>query len=466
MNNKLLVLVAWIFSLHIANAQTAMPSLFSNDMVLQQQTMTALWGTDKPGTKIMITGSWGNSATTITSKDGHWRLKIQTPIAGGPYTMNIKGTKTLSFKNVLIGEVWLCSGQSNMEMPLKGFNNQPIYGSNEAILNATNPNIRFYTSPRNISITPLYDAKSEWKTASPENAPNFSATAYFFAKKIQSILNIPVGIIHTSWGGSSIESWMDAQSLASFKNKKIPEALPVKDPNKVPTVMYNGMLHPFIGYAIKGALWYQGETNRDNAYEYKDLFTKMINEWRNQWQQGDFPFYFVQIAPYLPGNANSAFLREAQLQTMLAVKNTGMAVTLDIGEQNLIHPPNKELVGNRLAYWALAKEYNVKGIAYSGPIYHQMEKTTDHKIILSFHHADLGFSGFGKPFIDFEIAGEDKIFHPAQVKINPEKKSSLIIWNDSIKNPLSVRYAFKSWAVGSLYNIQGLPASSFRTDEW
>ena len=466
MKNKLLVLIAWLFSLSVANAQTTMPTLFSDGMVLQQQTMTALWGTDKPGAKIIVTSSWGKLASVTTNNEGHWRLKIQTPVAGGPYTLNIKGTKTLSFKNVLIGEVWLCSGQSNMEMPLKGFNHQPIHGSNEIILNSSNPNIRFYTSPRNTSITPLYDAKSEWKAASPENTINFSATAYFFARKIQSILNVPIGIIHSSWGGSSIESWMDAQSLASFKNKKIPQELPIKDPNKVPTVMYNGMLYPFIGYTIKGALWYQGETNRDNANEYKDLFTKLINEWRKQWQQGDFPFYFVQIAPYLPGNANSAFLREAQMQTMLTVKNTGMAVTLDIGEQNLIHPPNKELVGNRLAYWALAKEYNVNGIAYSGPVYHQMEKTTDNKIILSFHHADLGFSGFGKPFRDFEIAGEDKIFHPAQVKINTEKKSSLIVWNDSIKNPLSVRYAFKSWVDGSLYNTQGLPASSFRTDDW
>jgi len=466
MNKKVILSSLILLWLHTVTAQTILPAFFSDNMVLQQQALVSVWGMDKPGAKIYITGSWGIKATATTDEKGNWKLKLQTPVAGGPYALNIKGSKSFDFKNILIGEVWFCSGQSNMEMPVKGFNNQPIIGSNEFILNSANDKIRFFNTPRSVSITPLYDSKGEWKSAAPENTANVSATAYFFAKKIQSILHVPVGIIQSSWGGSSIESWMDAQSLSVFKNKIIPDTIPAINPNKTPTVMYNSMLHPYIGYTIKGVLWYQGESNIENADEYKDLFTTMIAQWRKQWQQGDFPFYFVQIAPYEPVKVNSAFLREAQLQTMLTVKNTGMVVTMDAGEQKLIHPSNKEVVGNRLAYWALSKDYQIKGIGYSGPVYKQLEKTTDHKIIVSFDYSDLGLSSFGKTFSDFEIAGEDKVFYPAQAQIYNDRKGALIVWSDSVKNPVSVRYAFKNWAVASLFNTHGLPASSFRTDNW
>lgn len=367
---------------------------------------------------------------------------------------------------MLIGEVWFCSGQSNMEIPFKGYTNQPVVGSNVTILNSANDKIRFLNTPRSLSITPLYDVKGEWKSASPFTTGNFSATAYYFGKKIQTVLGVPIGIIQSAWGASSIESWMDVQTLAPFNNKRIPDTIPKNEPQKVPTIMYNSMLHPYIGFTIKGVLWYQGKSNRENANEYRSLFTSMIHSWRKQWQQGDFPFYFVQIAPFEPGKVNAAFLREAQLQTMLSVKNTGMAVTMDIGEQNVIHPSQKETVGNRLAYWALEKDYSIKGITYSGPVCKQMQKTTDDKIILSFDNCDQGLSSFGKPLFDFEIAGEDKLFYPAEAKINNDKIGTIIVWNTTVKKPVAVRYAFKNWASGSLFNTQGLPASSFRTDDW
>lgn len=447
-------------------SQTRLPAMFSDNMVLQQQQLVSVWGMDHPDAKITVKGSWGNNATATTDAKGKWKLKLQTPAAGGPYTLLIKGSNEVLLKNVLIGEVWFCSGQSNMEMPVKGYNNQPIIGSNETILNSANNNIRFLNTPRAASITPLYDVKGEWKAARPASTGNFSATAYYFAKKLQSVLNVPVGIIQSAWGASTIESWMDAETLSSFQNKQIPVQLPDSLPNRTPTILYNSMLHPYIGYTIKGVLWYQGEANRENANEYHALFSSMITSWRKQWQQGDFPFYFVQIAPFEPGKINAAFLREAQLQTMLSVKNTGMAVTMDIGERTVIHPAQKEQVGNRLAYWALAKDYNVKGITFSGPVYRDMKQTADGKLQLHFDFCEQGLTSFGKALTDFEIAGEDKLFHPAQARIQTDRNGVITVWSDAVKNPVSVRYAFKNWAEASIFNTQGLPASSFRTDNW
>lgn len=450
----------------ISFSQTRLPAFFADNMVLQRQQPVSIWGTDSPQANITVQGSWGKNASTTSDANGHWKLKLQTPDGGGPYTVTIKGSKEIVLKNVLIGEVWLCSGQSNMEMPVKGYANQPVKGSKETIENSTNDQIRFLNTPRVVSITPLYDATGEWKAAGVSTTGNFSATAYYFAKKLHAQLGVPIGIIQTAWGASTIESWIDKQSLADFKHKIIPEKLPDSLPNRTPTILYNSMLHPYIGFTIKGVLWYQGEANREKASEYHALFSTMISSWRKQWQQGDFPFYFVQIAPFEPGKVNAAFLREAQLHTMQSVKNTGMVVTMDIGERTVIHPSQKEQVGNRLAYWALAKDYTIKGVAFSGPVFKKLQKTGDGKIILSFDYSEQGLTSFGKPLTDFEIAGEDRIFYPATAIFTNKKSTSITVWSDAVKNPVSVRYAFKSWAQGSLFNTQGLPASSFRTDEW
>jgi sialate O-acetylesterase len=457
-------LIVLVFSSVLCFGQTKLPGFFSNNMVLQQDQQVSIWGEDKPGTKIKIKGSWGKDAQIVTGINGKWKTKLQTPKAGGPYELLVKGSKTITYQGVLIGEVWLCSGQSNMEMPMKGYNNQPIIGSNEAILGSTNDKIRFFNTPKSVSLTPLDDVKSEWKSANPTNTGSFSATAYFFARKMQSSLGVPIGIIQTAWGGSSVESWMDSVTLKEFPHAIIPTEKP-KTPNTAPTILYKSMLHPYIGYTIKGALWYQGESNRVNAHQYHDLFSKMIASWRKQWDQGDFPFYFVQIAPFEPGKENSAFLREAQLKTMLTEKNVGMASTLDAGDK-IIHPAQKEVVGNRLAYWALAKTYNITGISYSGPIYKQMKINENGRAIVSFDHAEMGLSTFGKPFSSFEIAGEDRIFYPAEAALVPNKVGDLMVWSEQVPKPVSVRYGFKSWVEASLFNIAGLPASSFRTDDW
>ncbi len=463
-----LLTVLSIFFATQSFSQTKLPAIFSDNMVLQQQQQVAVWGTDNPQTKISVSASWGKKAIAVTDGNGHWKLKLQTPSAGGPYTVVIKGSQVITLKNVLLGEVWFCSGQSNMQMPLNGNYNQPVIGSNEAILNSSNDKIRMFTQQHIVSLSPLYEMKGDWKSASPATTGNFSAVAYFFAKKLQALLGVPVGLIHTSWGASSIESWMDKETLTDFKSVVIPDTIPKTAPQTSPTIMYNAMLHPYVGFTIKGLIWYQGEANRENAKDYQSLFTAMIESWRKQWSQNDFPFYFVQIAPFDYPKLNAGFLREAQLKTMQSVKNTGMAVTMDIGEQKVIHPSQKEAVGNRLAYWALSKDYNMPGISFSGPVYKEMKVTNNGRINLTFDYCEQGLTSFGKPLTDFEIAGEDKVFYPANAVINNKDKNAggITVWSDSVKIPVSVRYAFKNWVEGCLFNSYGLPASSFRTDTW
>ena len=458
----ILVSMAWMLQLSGA-AQTRMPDFFSNGMVLQQQTAAPIWGTDKPNVKVTIKASWGKQATTTADANGSWKLTLPTPAAGGPYNINISASNNIELNDVWIGEVWLCSGQSNMEMPVKGYTNQPVLGSNEAILQSTNPQIRFYHTARAYSLQPQYNAVGSWKAASPEHTPNFSATAYFFAKKINAVLNVPVGIIQSAWGASTIESWMDSVTLTAFPQVAIPATLPAQNPNRTPMLLYNGMIHPYVGYGIKGVLWYQGEANRENAHDYTALFSAMIGAWRQQWQQGDFPFYFVQIAPFEPGKVNAADLRQAQLQTMLQVKHTGMVVTLDIGEKNVIHPAQKETVGNRLAYWALAKNYGISNLAFSGPVFKQIVSMVNGRLVLLFDYASNGLSSFGKPLQGFEVAAADKQFYPANAAIVADKPGQLTVWSEQVPNPVYVRYAYSSWAEASLFNTAGLPASSFTT---
>jgi sialate O-acetylesterase len=450
-----------------ALAQTWLPAFFNNQMVLQQNEEVSIWGKDDPRTKVTVTGSWGAEASVKADKNGKWEVKLQTAPAGGPFTVTVEGSEKIVLDDVLLGEVWFCSGQSNMEMPVKGFNNQPINGSNDFILNARNDQLRLFTATRNHSMEPLDDVDGAWSAATPATVREFSATAYFFGKQLQEMIGVPVGLLHSSWGGSKAEAWMDPEALSAFPEINLPEELPENRFNHTPTLLYNAMVHPFIGYTMKGAIWYQGESNRNDAKQYETLFPALINSWREQWQQGSFPFYFVQIAPFRYDGENetsSAFLREAQLNSMLNTENTGMAVTMDIGECDCIHPAEKNLVGKRLAYWALANDYGVEGIFFQGPVFSKMEVTDDSEAILSFDHMDMGLSFYGNKSAGFEIAGDDRVFHPANAKINGDK--TLTVWSDHVTAPVAVRYAFKNCSEGTLYNTAGLPASSFRTDDW
>lgn len=449
--------------------QTKLPSFFSNNMVLQQNQKVAIWGTDKPKTSILVEGSWGEKASAKTDANGKWKVELQTPQASrNAYDVNIKGSSTVNLKNVLIGEVWICSGQSNMEMPIKGMKNQPVAGSNEAVANARNNQIRLFTVEKKASLTPLDDVTGNWQEASPASVKTFSATAYFFGKKLNDVLDIPIGLINTSWGGSDARAWVNKEVANELKLKAIAETMPKKGIQQSSTLLYNGMLHPLVGLSIKGVAWYQGESNKLRAEQYKSLFPALIKSWRAEWKLGDFPFYFVQIAPFSyekrQKKVNAAYLREAQLQTMQTVKNTGMVVTADIGDCECIHPKEKKTVGNRLAYWALSETYGIEAITASGPIYREIE-IVGNKATITFHHADLGFSFFGKdPSKAFEIAGEDKVFYPAKVQL--DKRRRVNVWSDKVSKPVAVRYAFKNCVEGVLYNTDGLPASPFRTDNW
>jgi len=455
-------------------AQVKLASIFTSNMVLQQQMDVPVWGWDKPGKPVSVTTSWNNKTyKTTADNSGKWKVKVSTPSFGGPYNVTINDGQITKLENVLIGEVWLCGGQSNMEMPMKGFKGQPIMNSNEAILKSKNNNIRLYTVPRS-SVTEVQENSkpSEWRIASPEFVSNFSATGYYFGRLLNEMLNVPVGLINCSYSGSYAEAWLDPETLKAFPEVKIPaKGDTIKQVSRTPTTLYNGMLHPILGFGIKGAIYYQGESNYERPDNYEVLFPALVKRWRELWAQGDFAFYFAQIAPYdyaqLPpynkgGKYNSAYLRDAQRKSLKTIPNSAMAVLMDIGEQPSIHPARKEPGGTRLAYLALGKTYDVKGFGFASPEYESIT-VKDTLATIKFTNVANGLTSYSKPLTQFEIAGKDQKFYPAKAVING---SSVAVSAPQVKEPVAVRYAFRDFIVGELYGTDGLPVSSFRTDNW
>ena len=466
--------VVFLFSCSVLRAEVKLGSLFTDNMVLQQRADVPIWGWADAGKNIKVKTSWnGKSYSAKADASGKWLVKVATPTAGGPYEVTISDGKAIKLKNVLIGEVWICGGQSNMEMPMKGFKGQPILGSNDAILKSKNSKIRVYTVPRS-SITELQQNSkpSAWKEANPESISNFSATGYYFGRLLNEMLDVPVGLINVSFSGSFVEAWMSPENLRQFPEVKIPaKGDTIKAVSRTPTTLFNGMLYPITGYRIKGAIFYQGESNYERPDRYEEMFPAMVKEWRSLWKQGDFPFYYVQIAPYnyaqLPpynkgGKFNSAYLRDAQRKSQTKIPNSAMAVVLDIGEENMIHPANKEAGGKRLALLALANTYGLKGFGFASPMYKSMS-VKGNVATVSFDNANNGLTSFSTELKNFEVAGADKVFHPAKASING---SSVSVSSSSVKEPVAVRYAFKDFVVGDLFSTEGLPASSFRTDDW
>ncbi|WP_346318055.1 sialate O-acetylesterase [Chitinophaga sp. YIM B06452] len=450
----------------IASAKVILPAVIDHNMVLQQKTNAALWGKARPAAKVKITTSWnGRSYTAQAGSDSLWRVSVSTPAAGGPFSITFDDGEKLVLKNILIGEVWVCSGQSNMSMPVKGFRNQPIEGSNDLLMNAKNSKLRLFQVTRQVSDQAQFDTKARrWEEADIEGVGEMSAVGYLFAKIIQEKLDVPVGIVLTAWGGTRIEAWMSPSALQAFPSVKIPApGDSVKLNQNSATALYNSMISPIAGFTIKGVLWYQGEANRRNYSEYPQMMQSMVADWRKRWNCGEWPFYYVQIAPYKYENdKKSAYLREAQLQALKLIPNSAMAVTADIGKELSIHPPDKMTVGKRLAYCALARDYGGAQLPYRGPVYRSMKITAD-TVDLAFDHAPNGLYAGEKDLTLFEIAGEDKIFHPATAKIT---QAGIRVWSGQVKNPAAVRYAFKDWFTGELFNTEGLPASPFRTDNW
>lgn len=448
-------------------AEIKLPAIFGDNMVLQQKSDAAIWGLAEKNATVRITTTWNKASYSVKADNsGKWKANVKTPPAGGPYSIEISDGQKLVLKNVLIGEVWLCSGQSNMEMPMKGFRNQPILGATEAIAVSTNNNIRLITVKRASSVNELYDFSGEWKLCTPENVSEFSATAYYFGSLISKALNVPVGLINSSWGGTRIEPWISENGFKNFDWVKLPEKKPVENlSQQTPTVLYNAMIKPIVGFQISGVIWYQGESNRNEAQKYQLLMTGLISNWRNEWGIGEFPFYYVQIAPfdYGIGGINSAFLREAQLKASTVLPNTGMACIMDAGEKDCIHPANKEAAGKRLAFIALSNKYGIKGINTNTPVLKNMEIQETGVIKLTFDNAPNGLTTFGKELECFEIAGANKRFYPAKASIT---NTGITLFTSAVPTPVAVRYAFKDFIVGDLFSIEGIPVSSFRTDDW
>ena len=463
MHPRLFIFLLMICSNMIVNAQTHVASFFSDGMILQQKKSINIWGIDLAGTKIHVVSSWGETSQATTSTNGKWKLQLTTPTAGGPHAITIKGSSIVTINDVLIGEVWVCSGQSNMQIPLSGgLDGNFIEGGLDAIVNSKNDRIRFFTVKQNTSLKPLDNVKGRWEKAAPSTSGSFSAVGYFFAQQLEKVLDVPIGIVVTAWGSSTAEAWSDDKTLNDL-GITIPNEI-AEMPQKTPTVLYNAMMHPLIGYGIKGVLWYQGEANRRNANEYEKIVNTMVTSWREQWNIGDFPFYFAQIAPFNYGKNNSAFLREAQLKSSQNLQNAEMVVTLDVGDCTQIHPSKKREVGKRLSYIALAKDYGISGYDFKSPTLTNffIEKQ---EIILTFSNRIQLNRNVGTSE-NFEIAGTDMIFYPANavMKSPYHKDQKVRVFSEKVPNPKAVRYGFKNCVIPTLFGRNGLPVSSFRTD--
>ncbi len=466
--NQLAIVAVSLISTATVFAQPKPASIFTDNMVLQQQSDVAIWGTDKPGAKVQVTTSWnGKKYAVLTDVNGKWMTKVATPKAGGPYDMTFFDGKQVKLSNVLIGEVWLCAGQSNMEEPMKGFKASSVANSNDAILHSKNRNIRVVTVPRASTTEPLTEFKAHWAEATPASIADFSATGYYFGKLVQEITDVPVGLICVSYGGSCIQAWMSKETSYVFEKTGIPQkGDSIKVPNRTPTTLFNGMLNPVIGYGIKGCIWYQGETNYQEPDKYPDMLKTMVTDWRKRWNVGEFPFYFTQIAPYdyfllTPNDKseknNSAYIRAAQLKAKSMIPNTGIAILLDAGVENNIHPYDKKTPGERLAYQALAKAYGVTGFGYDSPEVDQMT-VKDSTVTLTLKNIPNGITSYNKEVTLFEIAGADTKFYQAKAVLG---RKSITLSASQVKNPVSVRYAFSNYVEAQVFNTEGLPMGTF-----
>lgn len=469
MKTKFLLLSFILFSLLFAKAELKVTSVLGDNMVLQRNTEVKLWGKAEPNQKITIKTDWNKTTSnTAANEKGDWLLKVKTTGAGGPYTISISTNKDLVLiKNILLGEVWLCSGQSNMEMPVSGFKDQPVIGSNDFLTESDNSDIRLFTVKKASMEMPQDTCVGNWEVATANSVAQFSAVGYLFAKQLQRILNVPVGMICSSWGGSRVEAWMSKETLTGFPDALKQTTQEKTQPQHKASRLYNGMILPIINYTIKGAIWYQGESNKGNYKEYAALQASMVANWRNSFGVGEFPFYFVQIAPYSYGDSkalDSALQRDEQLKSMSLIPNSGMISTFDIGEEKSIHPSEKMVVAKRLSYWALSETYGFKGISYQSPGFKTLN-VKDSVAYITFVNADNGLTSFGKEVECFEIAGQDSIFYPAKMSIN---KKQACVWSSQVKFPVAVRYGFCNFPKtdGYLYNTAGLPVPSFRTDNW
>ena len=468
-----------------AEAKVTLPAIFSDNMVLQQNTQVNVWGKAAPGEKVTVKASWLDKAVTAkAAANGKWTVKLKTPKAITNQSVTVSGENEITINNVLIGEVWLCTGQSNMEFPVAR-NPQVKWKTgmlNEAeeMKDADFPEIRLFHVEHQLAPDgEKEDCVGKWVVCNPENLKDFSAVGFVFGRKLYKELSTPVGLIQSTWGGTHAESWTSmkvmennplyADVLKQYSKERVSRE---KDKCKVPATLWNGMIAPMVGYTVKGDIWYQGESNVYNVSQYSNRLVAMVAEWRRKWGR-NFPFYFTQIAPFdyatwnVPsevGEHVGAYLRDEQRKSMDRIENSGMAVILDVGEVEQIHPVRKEKVGERLGLMALAEVYNMKGFEYKSPVFERME-VDDDKAVIYFKDLYYGLTSYGKPLHLFEIADESKVFHPAEAYVD-EERDVVVVSSKYVRKPKAVRYAFKNYVEPELFSLSGLPVSSFRTDNW
>ncbi|WP_269522155.1 sialate O-acetylesterase [Coraliomargarita parva] len=476
----------------------SLPSIFSDHMVLQRDQRNPVWGQAAPGDRITVSIQ-EQHYEVVAGDDGKWRIWLEPMPAGGPFTLEVKGGTTIQFTDVLVGEVWFCSGQSNMQWAVGNSNDADV-----EVASANYPQIRLLTVPMVGRQEPQENFKGEWKVCSPESVKWFSGVGYFFGRRIYNALNVPVGLIDNSWGGSAAEAWIPRNVLAEDARyadllqewdertrgytdvlhaekkavyqawvdagKPEPKQKAPRDPRYAqhrPGNIYNGMLYPTLGYGIRGVIWYQGETNAAYPENYTDLMTKLIDNWRTVWGQGDFPFYWVQLADFKdessePQDHEWSYLREAQTMTLDRLDHVGQAVAIDVGEGREIHPRNKQVVANRLARLALSNDYGFK-MASQSPRYRDVA-FQDSTALVHFDYINKGLYAFDtSEVLGFTIAGNDMKFVKAEAAI--AGKDTVKVWSEAVPDPVAVRYAWAANPVCNLYDRNGLPVTPFRTDQ-
>jgi len=508
MKLRLLPLLA-LGAMSVLRADVSLPSLFSDHMVLQRDLADPVWGKAEPGEKVTVSIN-GQSKETEADDEGKWMVKLDPMSAGGPFQMVVQGENKIVLQNILVGEVWVCSGQSNMQLSINNSDNTAV-----EVASANYPDIRYFGMPRKGTQEPQDDTDAQWVLCSPDTVGGFSAVGYLFGRRIHQSLGVPVGLIHNAWGGSSAEAWVPRAMLEEYQeftdqikywDQKAAEHTDEIQEQKIaewqearklhaegkgpwprypqdprynqhrPGNIYNGGILPIAGYGIRGMIWYQGESNAGRYQNYELLINMMVDNFRNIWGQGDFPFYFVQLADYQmeelePKDTNWPRLREAQTKTIESLENSGQAVIIDVGEGRDIHPRNKQVVADRLSRWALANDYGYS-MAYRSPEFKEMEIVSDEEsgrkqAVITFDYIDDKLYAFDtKEVKGFAIAGEDQIFHWAEAEIKGKNQDRVVVWSDAVAEPVAVRYAWAMNPVANLYDRNGLPVTPFRTDDW
>ena len=471
---RLALILGAVFAATGISAKVTLPKMFADGMVMQRETNANLWGKAKASATVKITTSWNKKTYSVKAdSNGKWKASVSTPEAGGPYSITLSDGEKTVLNNILIGEVWICSGQSNMEMPIKGFENCPVEGYNDVVADAVNSSlVRFVKIPSVMSMTPLSDANCEWKVCSPATVGDASATGYFFARKVSRMLNVPVGLIMANKGGSKVESWLTKENLKKYTDEPVDSQAIVK---KYPADYHralmwgNGTFSPILKYTVKGILFYQGCSNvGDPGNQYSDRLALLVRQWRDAFGCGEIPFYFVQIAPYDYGNVDAdwgAKLREQQVRARDIIPNSGLVCTNDCvypWEARQIHPAQKQKVGERLAFLALNKTYGQETILCESPEFKDLKIEGDTCCIRLKN--DYGGVSRLDDMQGFEVAGADKVFHPAKASYDNAK--GIVVTCPEVKAPVAVRYCFKNFQLGNVANMGGLPLLPFRTDNW